>query len=665
LKRRREEDGDMTAGESGGGSDLLAEVSGAARVGNLDALARVREIVAARRGEPGGHANWARLCEEAGEFGLALGEYQLTLRDDPTDTAALARLAVLYEERGDVERAVECAERWHAAAPSDPEALSTLVDTLAAAGAFERAGEVLDGARASTDPQRIEGLARRVHAARSLLSEEEPSEPEQVPLETSGPTDADVIRFAHLFAGRENVHARQWWSREGKGGYTPVHEPLTFQVARNHLLGNVTVGTYVVRLDDTVTFFAIDLDITKRAIAAARSSLAEARRLKDLVASEAGRVHQALADLGLPAVMEDSGYKGRHLWVFLEAPEPAPVVHQFGTLFLTHAAPRGVDLHGEFFPKQASAGDGIGNLIKLPLGVHRRTGRWSRLMRADGTPDPDPHATLRAHPRVSRAALHAVVVALKQRPAPAGGARAPASESEAEPVLMAPVPPLEPPAWTAADFETNNEVHHLMSRCAVLGALREKAERYRRLDHDEQVVLAHSLGHSASGVLAVNYLLDHCVDVAPNARLQSPLAGNPISCPKIRKRIPQVTAKVPCNCRFDFAPDHYPTPRLHLRTLPPATPVATQPAWDAVERARTLGVLWRQQREIAEQVTQLQQELVAYLEREGQSRLELDDGVFRLHREFEGLQTLVWEPGPSGDAPRATQSACEDAAPGV
>ncbi len=122
----------------------------------------------------------------------------------------------------------------------------------------------------------------------------------------------------------------------------------------------------------------------------------------------------------------------------------------------------------------------------------------------------------------------------------------------------------------------------------MLAALKTKVEEHRRLTHDEQVVLAHALGHSGPGVLAVNYLLDACVDVPATARLQSAFAGNPISCPKIRKRIPHVTGGVPCHCRFDLASGQYPNPRLHLLTLPVeaaarSAPDRTPPPWDPAE----------------------------------------------------------------------------------
>lgn len=614
------------------------------RAGRPEALERLRAVVEARRGEAGAHRQWAQLCEEAGEFGLALGEYQLALRDDPGDLAAMARLTVLHEERGELDRALRYAELRLHGASGDGEALEKVLDLLIATEAFGAASDLLARSRGQADARLVEALERRVESARRGAPEggEESTAP-------SEPTEADAIRFAHLFAGRENLYARQWWNADGRGGYAPVHEPFTPRVALNHLLGNVTVGVYVVRLDNTVGFFAIDLDVTKRGIAAARSSLAEARRLRGLLESETRRLAEALAAVGVPVVVEDSGYKGRHLWAFLEAPEEAAVVRQFGHVFLARWAPRDPDLQAEFFPKQETVGPGVGNLIKLPLGIHRRTGRWSRLLHLDGTAADDPHALLRAHPRLSREGLRAAIVAMKQVPLllPRNqDARHGEPGDERDAVAEGPAPPAPPPVWTAADFQTNPEIAHLLRHCPVLDALRLNVERHQRLTHEEQVVLAHSLGHSSSGVLAVNFLLDRCIDAGPTGRLQSPLAGNPISCPKIRKRIPHVTASVPCNCRFEFAPDHYPTPRLHLRTLQASAssaPRQTEPAWDPVERARALALLRRQRRDLDRQIESVEQELVAHLAREGLGELPVDEGVFRLHSPEGGLPTLVWE----------------------
>jgi hypothetical protein len=46
------------------------------------------------------------------------------------------------------------------------------------------------------------------------------------------------------------------------------------------------------------------------------------------------------------------------------------------------------------------------------------------------------------------------------------------------------------------------------------------------------------------------------------------LKGSPTACANIRKRIPHITRTVQCNCNFELTPDTYPTPALHLLSLP-------------------------------------------------------------------------------------------------
>lgn len=609
---------------------------------------RLRDATAARRSERGGHEDWARLCEEAGELGLAFTEYQLAVRDSPDDPELLARLAVLYDERGDSGLAIRSATELWQVRP-DEASLEILFGLLTSNAAFEQAGRALEEAAAQGVPdQALVPLRARLQAERRAEAPCADDEPIPGPLPF---TDADVVRFTHLFSGRENIYARQWANEQGDVGYSPVREPFTVREARNHLLGSITAGIYLVRLDNTVNLFAIDIDITKRAISSARGNIAESRRLRALAASEAVRVSGVLADLGLPSLMEDSGYKGRHVWVFLSEPEAASVVRQLGALVLAHAPIVARELHAEFFPKQASAGAGVGNLIKLPLGIHRRTGRRSRILRPDGLAEPDAFGALRRQPRIDRTTLHAGIARLKALPLPVSVVSRPGADREDEAraeLPPVPAPPVPTPAWTAADFDTNPEVSRLFSHCAVLAALREKAERHRRLTHDERLVLIHAAGHSGTGVLAVNYLFELCVDTPRTALLQSPLAGNPISCPKIRKRIPHITGAVACHCAFEWAADRYPTPRLHLLggELPAPARVAKdpQPPWDPVDRVRTLGVLWVRRAKIEREIASIQQELYTWMEAQGITELDTGDGVLLLVQEAGAPPALEWQP---------------------
>lgn len=432
-------------------SNALREVEHAVLAGAPDARARLEVLLKSAPRDLKERLAWARLCEAAGEPSLACEQYEAGLRDTPDDPDVLERLRLLHEERGDLRMALDYARRRYQARP-DEASCETLCQLLLACGQPQEAKQVV--AEAVSRGISLDALdeAPRRRDADDLF--EVPFEDPSNELAEQGPGDADAVRFLALFAGRENVHARQWVSESGDVGYSPVREPLTVRQVRQHLNGSVTLGIYLVRLDDTVSVFAIDIDVTKRAIEQARGRAGESKRLRALAHAEAMRLRQALAELGLASFVEDSGYKGRHLWVLLAEPVPAAEVREFGARFLSAHPPASTEIQFEFFPKQGTAGRGIGNLIKLPLGLHRKSGRRSGLLTEEGTVDPDPHRTLR---QVSRVGVEAFLAALARvRTMPAGEPMAlPAGGSELEPRVEGPAAPLPPPAWTAADFETN------------------------------------------------------------------------------------------------------------------------------------------------------------------------------------------------------------------
>jgi len=97
--------------------------------------AEIQNAVVARRGQSGGHRDWALLCEQAGLWSLAFSEFQLALRDDPEDQEAAYHLALHYRERGDVRRALALLERLLATDPGRRPWLDALVEILVEDGA--------------------------------------------------------------------------------------------------------------------------------------------------------------------------------------------------------------------------------------------------------------------------------------------------------------------------------------------------------------------------------------------------------------------------------------------------------------------------------------------------------------------------------------------------
>ncbi|MCX7895931.1 MAG: hypothetical protein N2447_08280, partial [Thermoanaerobaculum sp.] len=283
--------------------------------GALDQARQViREVTSQRVHAVGGHREWALLAEKVGLLGLAEREFNLALRDDPKDVEALRHLVDLAEEKGALERAINLLVRLFELLP-EPSTALRLYELYLEIGAEPKAEALARQCKELGIP-----LPRKVEVEEALPS-----------VEPVIPPEADLVRFLSMFGGREDVFARQWFNpAKGEGGYAPVRQPLTPREIRAHLLGDVTVGVYPIRLDGTCLFAALDLDLQRSALEEARKSQSAARLIKEELQKVTASVRQVLEEQGLRPIVEDSGYKGRHFWFPLAAPEPAGTLVALG-----------------------------------------------------------------------------------------------------------------------------------------------------------------------------------------------------------------------------------------------------------------------------------------------------------------------------------------------
>ncbi len=188
-------------------------------------------------------------------------------------------------------------------------------------------------------------------------------------------------RFLGLFSGREDCFARQWADKgERRQGYVPVRRPMTLEDVEEHLKGAKTYGIYLLRSDATVKAAVIDVDLAGD-YRKPRLSREERGRIRREGLYVVSRVREVSKEKSMPPLVEFSGGKGFHFWFFFEPPVEAGRAKR--TLERVVAEVRGdvASFEFEVFPKQeALSGKGLGNLVKLPLGIHRLTGKRSRFL---------------------------------------------------------------------------------------------------------------------------------------------------------------------------------------------------------------------------------------------------------------------------------------------
>ena len=222
--------------------------------------------------------------------------------------------------------------------------------------------------------------------------------------------DELVRLLANTFIARRDVKAIQSES----GAYRPIHEKWTMQDLRDHIEGRRSLGHYTVNQDGLTKLFAFDIDLDSYALwgNAPICDRAECQKphipehnihprevwrdgtveLCDIYRKQFRALGEGLASritrCGVKAAIAYSGSKGVHVYGFT-GEAPAEHVRLAAIKMLethTYERVRGdnfwkhqhefAHMTIEVFPKQETVrnGDGLGNLMRLPLGRNTKGG---------------------------------------------------------------------------------------------------------------------------------------------------------------------------------------------------------------------------------------------------------------------------------------------------
>jgi len=345
--------------------------------------------------------------------------------------------------------------------------------------------------------------------------------------------------YLNFFQGREDVFARQWADKSKDAqGYVPVRRPLTAEDVLDHIKGRKTYGIYLLRRDATVGSVVIDMDLNRklRATALKSQDRLNIKREKDYIFARVEEMSQER--LNIRPLCEFSGNKGFHFWFFFDKPVSAGVARK---LISPVAAALNRDCQCfslEVFPKQDQLqGKGLGNLVKLPLGVHRLSGKPSYFV---GSPRNDPWMNISRLEKFSYISGK-IIDSVRTEDRKAGVVLHPGYGK-----------------WA----ENYPELYLLSENCPPLGKIFTALRNKKEISLREEKILFQTIGFLARA----NHLLHHLLkDISGyNSHLVnyklSKIRGTPLGCKKIHQLL-EVHVDY---CRFDEVSTYH-HPLLHCR----------------------------------------------------------------------------------------------------
>jgi hypothetical protein len=357
----------------------------------------------------------------------------------------------------------------------------------------------------------------------------------------------DVETWMELLGGGAGPVYQQYLDRLGRHGYKPLSGGLTPVLLRDHWKGCHTLAVPVYDDQDRVRFSVLDLDVSRSTIDSCDHRGLESlrERLRDDALGILDLAHRT----GVEGLLEESGYKGYHVWFFFHDRLDAGLATEFLQTLSRVAGTPPEGTHRELFPPATKRPpDGLGSRIKIPLGVHLVTGRRSVFIAPDGSEYRYGAGVPGTTPRNRAMALKQAIAHWNRNIAPSG-----------EPCRS---------ETTGADATAVEQVHR---GCSVFRGLERKASLTRSLTHAERIVLRGILNPlGEEGRARVHTILQSCAnyDARVTDRYLAPLKGvlKPMGCGRIREVLGEFCNEMGCDCRFRPLKSDYAHPLRHVRT---------------------------------------------------------------------------------------------------
>ncbi|MCR5324944.1 MAG: hypothetical protein K6E85_16935 [Lachnospiraceae bacterium] len=356
--------------------------------------------------------------------------------------------------------------------------------------------------------------------------------------------EAELDSFMDTFVGREDIYSEEFLMNNRTRKCEQVMQPLSAEVIKSHLLGNRTIDTFVQRANSTTRFLVIDVDISKKILMSEKGRSGLVPYLQKAAAVTQDYLKE-LSRLGLTAYPEDSAHRGFHIWLFFTEWIPTRYVNMLEDVIENRIRLKDDDITVEYFPNKAHVKQGkLGQVVKLPYGIHPLTNKRSYMLDRDLNPIRDPSVFCN---NVARFTLNAVKKILGTE------------ELSAEPTH-------EVDKDISAYGNLPENIAIVLNNCNLMRHLCLKAVKTGFLPHLDRLMVLYVFGHMGEeGQNFVHQVMKFTVNYKYQTTQYfiSRQKGKPISCLKLRDTYQRLSAEIGCNCAFKRSKECYPSPVLH------------------------------------------------------------------------------------------------------
>ncbi len=456
-----------------------------------------------------------------------------------------------------------------------------------------------------------------------------------------------VQKLVKLFVGREECYGQDTIGYNGRREVQFQTMPLTEQTLLDHLNGRITVSTYIQRPNGTVKYFVVDVDVSKKILLQYSGEEQILKSYMEKALRFAGQIVELYRSFGMEGYVEASGGRGYHVWLLFTEWIPVRYVNMFSDVVeerLTKLDYEGLSY--EFFPNKTKIRpEKLGQAIKIPFGMHIKSGRISYFYADNGEIVTDINAFLDSMARFSLTSMKKVL-------AVNAGMR---ESVETKSVDM--------------DLEAFGKlpasIMEILLKCNLMRYLCQKASKTGYLTHFERLSILYVFGHvGEDGKQFVHTVMSMTLNYQYNTteRFIQKIPEKPISCLKLREQYKQITAEYGCSCNFKRSKNCYPSPILHAIslsndvqediTLPTSRTLTKENEQKVIseinihkkaqELAARILEMKKQKRGLDNAITKIEKELESIYDNAGVDCLEVEMGLLvRRRKESGGYEWLI------------------------